>query len=154
MEHLMASFLSHADNFVNAVSSNVDPRTGQYSCTVTLGHSSNNDFRGPKLPLMMGYTPNLGDNYGLGTGWTLNFSTLNKTKGVISASNGESYGVNADNELTKAKFPGFHFTAADDYCRIEHSDGSVEILDGIGSEFQIKCPTKIYSDSGAAFTLN
>jgi len=90
---MAANYFSHSDNFVNSVSSNVDPRTGMYTCTVKLGHNSENIFRGPKLPLVIGYAPFQGSNFGLGSGWAFNFSSFDtsSSSGTLTCMNGENY---------------------------------------------------------------
>ncbi|GHE53372.1 sugar-binding protein [Camelimonas fluminis] len=153
----MAAYFSHSDNFVNSVSSNVDPRTGMFTCTATLGHSSENIFRGPKLPLMIGYAPFQSENFGLGTGWTFNFSSYDSASGVLNCMNGENYTVQQNGQqysLNQAKLTSLKLSSDASWYRVDHGDGTIEILKGPGDAHTVKVPVTIYAPGGAAFNLD
>ncbi|MGV2979358.1 RHS repeat-associated core domain-containing protein [Camelimonas sp. ID_303_24] len=153
----MSAYFSHSDNFVNSVSSNVDPRTGMFTCTATLGHSSENVFRGPKLPLMIGYAPFQSDNFGLGTGWTFNFSSYDSDARVLTCMNGENYTVQQNGQsfsLNQAKLTSLSFSSGGGAYRVDHGDGTIEILKGPNDAHTVKVPDRIYAPGGAAFTLS
>ncbi|MFD2676693.1 RHS repeat-associated core domain-containing protein [Camelimonas lactis] len=156
---MAANYFSHSDNFVNSVSSNVDPRTGMYTCTVKLGHNSENIFRGPKLPLVIGYAPFQGSNFGLGSGWAFNFSSFDtsSSSGTLTCMNGENY-TTQNNQgrytLNQAKLTSLKLTSTSSQYRVDHGDGTIEILTGPNDPHLLKVPVKIYSPTGAAFSLS
>jgi len=152
-----AQYFSHSDNFVNSVSSNVDPRTGMYTCTATLGHNSENLSRGPKIPLMIGYSPFQTQNFGLGVGWAFNFSSYDTNTSILNCMNGENYTIQHTGDyytLKQAKLTSLKMSAGSSWHRIDHGDGTIEILTGPDDANAVKVPTTVYSPTGAKFKLS
>lgn len=151
----MSKYFSQAGNFANAVEGNVDPRTGLFSASIKIADIKSNDLRGPELPLTLNYTPFSNHNYGLGIGWSFNWSVYDTTSHTLFASTGEQFktaGVN--NQLVQQKLKTIHFLkdARTDY-RLFHRSGVVEVLKGEGNAFPVKVPDTIYSPSGLKLNL-
>ena len=149
-------YFSHSDNFVNSVASNVDPRSGMYTCTATLGHNSENLFRGPKIPLAIGYSPFQTQQLGLGMGWAFNFSSYDEVRTILTCMTGENYTIDHTGPyytLKQAKLTSLSMTAGDSWYRIDHGDGTIEILTGPDHGGKLKVPTTIYSPTGAAYSF-
>jgi len=65
---ISTSVSSNAFNFMNFIHSQVDPRTGQYTCAISLPELKANNLCGPVVPLQLNFNPlNSGDS-GFGKG--------------------------------------------------------------------------------------
>lgn len=85
---------SNAFNFMSFIEGQVDPRTGQYTCSIQLPELSANKLCGPVLPLSLNFNPlNSGDS-GFGKGWNLQLSQFNPSSGVLALHTGEVFKVN------------------------------------------------------------
>ncbi|MCF5495848.1 hypothetical protein, partial [Pseudomonas syringae] len=62
---------SNAFNFLSFVQAGVDPRTGQYSCSISLPELKANHLCGPIVPLSLGFSPMNSRDTGFGKGWGL-----------------------------------------------------------------------------------
>ena len=67
---------SNAPNFMDA-SSSVDPRTGLFSFSLTIGHITTHSRRF-QLKLMYSHAECGNDRFGLGDGWFLNLPWISK----------------------------------------------------------------------------
>ncbi len=62
---------SNASNFGEFISSGVDPRTGTYSASVSLGKLTGHRSSGPTFNLSLNFTPGSTVDVGFGRGWSL-----------------------------------------------------------------------------------
>ena len=65
---------SNAFNFGGFVAGGVDPRTGIYTCALTLGVIRSGDLNGPSFNLALSFNPLNTHNAGYGT-WTCPYKT-------------------------------------------------------------------------------
>ncbi|EGH65655.1 YD repeat-containing protein, partial [Pseudomonas syringae pv. actinidiae str. M302091] len=84
---------SNAFNFMSYLQSGVDPRTGQYTVSITLPEVKTNGLRGPTLPLVLSYNPLNVQDSGFGFGWNLQLSQYEPGSQIVSLSSGETFKV-------------------------------------------------------------
>ncbi|MCL6703294.1 RHS repeat-associated core domain-containing protein [Pseudomonas sp. T1.Ur] len=152
---IATSVSSNAFNFMNFIQGQVDPRTGQYTCAISLPELKANNLCGPVVPLQLNFNPlNSGDS-GFGKGWNLQLSQFDPTSRVLSLYTGETFKVNtggAETVIPEKKLDSFHFHELDSQrYRVEHKSGLVEILQvGQGG---LAMPVEMLSPQGHSVTL-
>lgn len=62
---------SNASNYPDFIHSGVDPRTGSFSTSVSLGRFFSHSGSGPTFDLHLNFTPGSNLDFGFGSGWTL-----------------------------------------------------------------------------------
>ncbi|RMR04436.1 RHS repeat domain-containing protein [Pseudomonas syringae group genomosp. 3] len=150
---------SNAFNFLSYLQSGVDPRTGQYTVTITLPDIKTNGLRGPVVPLVLSYNPLNVQDSGFGFGWNLQLSQYEPGSQIVSLSSGETFkvkGASGDQLLMpEKKLDSFHFYKLDDVrYRVVHKSGQVENLEVRGSQgSQLALPTRIFAPEGHGVTL-
>ena len=82
---------SNAFNFGGFVAGGVDPRTGIYTCALTLGVIRSGDLNGPSFNLALSFNPLNTHNAGYGTGWSLPTSRYDLRSKVMTLNGGERY---------------------------------------------------------------
>ncbi|MBV6826058.1 RHS repeat domain-containing protein [Pseudomonas sp. PD9R] len=85
------SVYSNAFNFDGFLSGGVDPRTGIYSCALTLAEIKSGALNGPSLPISLSFNPLKGGDAGLGTGWTMALTQYHLASEVLTLAGGGSY---------------------------------------------------------------
>ena len=86
-----ASIHSAAFNFDEFMVGGVDPRTGIYTCSLTLGDLTSGSMNGPSLPVRLFFSPLQGGDEGLGRGWSLALTRYDTASGLLTLSGGERY---------------------------------------------------------------
>ncbi|MBX8533073.1 sugar-binding protein, partial [Pseudomonas cichorii] len=131
---------SNAFNFLSAVQAGVDPRTGQYTCAITLPELKANHLCGPIVPLTLGFSPMSPRNTGFGKGWSVRLSHFDTVSRILSLSTGETFRIEGSlNQPTvpERKIDSFHFSVeATGRYRVVHKSGLVEILTLRGGDTQ------------------
>lgn len=82
---------SGAFNFSSFIQSGVDPRTGSYSCSLSLSELLANYLCGPSLPLILSFNSFENRNIGFGAGWSMRMSSYTSTTHTLSLSSGVTY---------------------------------------------------------------
>ncbi|AZL73920.1 hypothetical protein [Pseudomonas oryziphila] len=127
---------TQASNFLSAMQSAVDPRTGQFNLVFNIELGIANNLGGPSLPFTLAFS-SLGSqrNQGFGLGWSLLYSELSLAQGAqaLRLGTGEQYAVQAvvDGEVTfrDYKLQSLRVVRTDDGSyRITHKDDRIEIL--------------------------
>lgn len=162
---------SNAFNFMSFMQGGVDPRTGQYTVSLSLPDVKTNDLQGPGVPLTLGYNPLNTRDSGYGWGWNLQLSQYSFTDGnpVLSLSTGETFAVNGTRQvegrtrlmMDEQKLDTFHAYEEDHPTvpgskryRIMHKSGLVEILEMEGSgAYRAALPKEILAPSGHKVAL-
>ncbi|WP_137939972.1 RHS repeat-associated core domain-containing protein [Chitinivorax sp. B] len=122
---------SNAFNFSNFVSTGVDPRTGQYTVSLSLGEIRSAALNGPTLPLTLSFNPLSGEDAGYGTGWSLNLTRYNSVTKVLTLSTGERFKAIETVEglrLVDQKLQCFRVVKQGNGYRVLHKDGTIEEL--------------------------
>ncbi|EDO1767234.1 RHS repeat-associated core domain-containing protein [Salmonella enterica] len=144
-------FFSQAMNFISAVSSGVDPRTGLYTTAVTLGSISGNNGMGPELPLTLSYSPLNSADMGFGQGFSLPFSSYDVSNGLLSLTGGETHSVYEwDKGVTvrQNKLKTFSFAKNETEYVITHKTGGQEFLSGPDTASSVKVPLRLQNACG------
>ncbi len=81
---------SNAFNFSSFLSGGVDPRTGIYSCTLSLGEITSHSLNGPSLPINFHFNPLNPLDRGFGKGWTLACTRYDRTAKCLTLVSGET----------------------------------------------------------------
>lgn len=150
MSDASSYFYSQAGNFTSAVSGGVDPRTGQYSVNINLGHVAANNLLGPSIPLVLSYSPMNQTNIGFGIGFSFGLSTYDRGMAMLSLSDGSKYPISDSGSsvsIKQNKLQNLSFQISDDESsyKIIHKDGTIELLDGPNRGGHIKLTQMIVS---------
>ena len=153
---------SNAFNFMSFLQNGVDPRTGQYTMSISLPDVKTNDLRGPGVPLTLAYNPLNTQDSGFGLGWNLQLSQYTPGDRILSLSTGETFKVtgsdSASGQLTmkEKKLDSFHFYKdSDTHYRVMHKSGLVEILEVRGSaQNPVALPVEMHAPEGHKVTLD
>ncbi|MEB2626688.1 hypothetical protein, partial [Pseudomonas sp. YuFO8] len=103
---------SNAFNFMSYMQGQVDPRTGQYTCAISLPELKANNLCGPVVPLQLNFNPLNPSDSGFGKGWNLQLSQYHPTSRILSLYTGETFKVNLGGGVTvipEKKIDSFHF---------------------------------------------
>lgn len=134
------TFTSHTSNFVNAMQTGVDPRTGQFMVNFPLVNLVGNNQLGPDLSLSLNYSPLNGNNTGFGTGFSLGITQFSNLTNLLELSSGEKYRVQPGSDIVRdQKLSNFRFAFtngmnADDGYTVFWKEGKVELLMPVGTE--------------------
>lgn len=146
---------SNAFNFMSFILSQVDPRTGQYTCAISLPELKANNLCGPVVPLQLNFNPLNTPDSGFGKGWNLQLSQFNTTNRILSLYTGESFKANPGAngmEIPEKKIDSFHFhDLGNQRYRVEHKSGLVEILARVQGD--IALPVQMLSPEGHSVSL-
>ncbi|RDK39616.1 RHS repeat protein [Aspergillus phoenicis ATCC 13157] len=124
---------SQGFNFNSYVEKGVDPRTGQYNCTISLYEVPAGVRNCPPLKLSLHYNPLNGDDVGLGQGWSFgNLSSYDQGSKTLVLSTGENYKVQETTSsvfLADQKLKSFVFQKKSTTSyRVTLKSGQVEVL--------------------------
>lgn len=150
---------SNAYNFLSAVNTGVDPRTGMYSCTVSLPGVAANTLCGPTVGLGLGFSALDAVDAGFGIGWSLASTRYDTRRKRLSLSSGESFRVDTFVN-DRATFKDRKLRAFDliregfdgDY-RIVHKSGMSERLRTDAGSDGVAVLREVRSPEGHAVTL-
>lgn len=107
------NFSTQAGNFVSALQTQTDPRTGQFMVNLPLAHLAGNNLLGPELSLGLSYSPLTAKNYGFGTGFSLGITQFDNQTNLLELSNGEKYRVEPGTDTVRnQKLSNFRFAYA------------------------------------------
>ncbi|CAI8967898.1 RHS repeat-associated core domain-containing protein [Pseudomonas sp. IT-P176] len=153
-----SSVHSQAFSFMSFLQNGVDPRTGQYTVSVSLPELKSNWLCGPAAALSLSFNPiNILDS-GFGLGWNLNLSQFTPHNSILALSTGETFkvtGSGTEPAIKEKKLDSFHFyNNQDGTYRVVHKSGLIEDLTvGGSSDDRVALPTRIYAPSGHSISL-
>ncbi|MBA6068695.1 sugar-binding protein, partial [Pseudomonas mosselii] len=151
------SLHSNAFNFMGYLQGGVDPRTGQYTVSISLLEAKVNALQGPDLPLALFFSPLNTLDSGYGLGWNLQLSQYDTATQIISAHSGGSFrrtGSEGSRVLMREqKIDDFRlFDEGGNIYRLVHRSGLVERLSKhAGSDLAL--PVEVYGDKGHLLKL-
>ena len=132
---------SQATNFMDAIKTGVDSRTGQFSIALQLPLLPANRLAGPALSPTLAFSVMASSrNRGFGLGWALDLSELNlhQDAPALHLSSGERFAVDLDSSdlaaggelvLFDAKLKSMIVTClSDDVVQVMHKNGVTELL--------------------------
>ena len=150
------SIHSNAFNFMSFIQNQVDPRTGQATCAISLPELKANNLCGPVVPLQLTFNPLNTADSGFGNGWNLQLSQFDPNKRIFSSYTGETFRVDPGAngvEIPEKKIDSFHFhDLGNKRYRVEHKSGLVEILQV--RQGDIALPVEMLSPQGHSVTLD
>ncbi|MFQ0812367.1 hypothetical protein AVM02_03085 [Brucella anthropi] len=147
-----------ATDFIGSVKGNVDPRTGQFTISISLGMLIANNGLGPHVPLNLSYSPMNQTDLGFGAGFGFGFTNYDQRSTILSLSSGSQYKVlESDDSVVPldAKLKEVSFEKIKgEYYKVMYRDGSFELLTKSDTANTLKVPYKIVSAQGHFITLN
>ncbi|EGG6836081.1 hypothetical protein IDY43_004675 [Salmonella enterica] len=146
------NFYTQSSNFINSLSTAVDPRTGLFSINFPVVNLVANAQKGPEIGLRLTYSPLNSVNLGFGQGFTLGFSYFNTKSGTLVLSSGETYKViirNGKPVVQQKKLDSFHFEINENDYRIIWKSGVVEVLDSPQAGYTMKMLKTVFSPDGS-----
>ncbi len=160
-----SSVNSNAMNFLSFMKGGVDPRTGQYTMSISLPDLVGNGQLEHPLKLQLDFNPLNRDDSGYGNGWNLNLSQYSASNQRLSLSTGESFSLGDSSSgqrlfVEEQKLPSFNVYKEGKHdldrirrLRVMHRSGLVEILEflnaGEGEPSQgVALPVEIHSPQG------
>ena len=154
--HSPESVHSNAFNFGDFVAGGVDPRTGVYTCSLSLGSIQSVDLNGPSFNLALNFNPLNSRNAGYGAGWSLSITHYDLRSKVMTFSSGERYKAVESRgalhfkemKLESAKV----LKTADGRYEIRYKDGRREVLRVHGAT-NIAVPETIFAANGVSISL-
>ncbi|MBX6999796.1 type IV secretion protein Rhs, partial [Providencia rettgeri] len=147
----MNKFFSQSQNFISALKTGIDPRTGIFSLNIPIVNINCNYGMGPEINLSLCSSSLQNNNSGFGMGFSLPLTTYDSKNKLLHLSSGEKYLINdtvANFEVKQKKLNNFIFERFDDFYKITYKSGVVEILEGPSSGSDIKNTLKIESYDG------
>lgn len=149
---------SNAFNFLSAVNTGVDPRTGMYSSSISLPGVPANHLCGPTLNLGLSFSALNPRDEGFGIGWSLTMTRYDTRRERLSLSSGESFRVDTF-VAGKATFKDRKLRSFDlvqvspeDYT-IVHKSGMSEHLRVLAGSEGVAVLREVRSPEGHAVTL-
>ena len=152
------SIYTQAVNFDSFITKGVDPRTGQYTCTIPIYGAPAETRNCPDFDLSVGYNPLNGEDVGFGRGWSLNLSSYQhrRQSRPLVLSTGEQYQVIETTNLVTVKdqkLKSFHFKKSSRGYEVVHKSGQIEILSNTNNTYNTTVPIEIYAANGRSLKL-
>ena len=157
MAERASSIFSNAFNFDGFLKGGVDPRTGLYTFSLSLGVIHSTATNGPSFDLKLQFNPLSRVDYGLGAGWSVPLTRYDVLQHTLMLSSGDSYKATPVNGVLKFSEPhveNFKLNSpADDHYSLIHKSGLREELEVFESS-DYAVPKRIFSAIGASISLN
>ncbi|KAF3221860.1 hypothetical protein TWF679_007075 [Orbilia oligospora] len=154
----MSKIYSQAYNFGSFIQKGVDPRTGQYTCSISLYKTPASVRNCPAFNLTLSYNPLNNKDIGLGEGWALNLPSYEHGKSkTLLLSSGEHYKIDeTPNGLTAKdqKLKNFHFKKRGSDYQVTYKTGQIEILSDRGEASDSAVLTELYAPSGRSLKFS
>ncbi|KAK2734629.1 hypothetical protein FQN57_001623 [Myotisia sp. PD_48] len=148
---------SQSFNFSSFIHPGVDPRTGQYTCSIGIYETPAETRNCPPLNLSLNFNPLNTTNIGFGKGWALNLSSYqHRQSKTLSLSTGEHYQASETSStlsLKDQKLKCVRFEKKDNNYHVIHKSGLIEILSNVNNTYETTVPIKLYSASGRSLDL-
>lgn len=144
-------FYTQSSNFINSLSTAVDPRTGLFSINFPVLNIVANVQQGPEVGLRLTYSPLNDVDLGFGKGFTLGLSYFDSKNGTLVLSSGETYKVlirNGKPIVQQKKLDSFRFEMNENDYRIIWKSGMVEVLDSPKAGYNMKMLKNVFSPTG------
>ncbi|MGC9460321.1 RHS repeat protein [Vibrio genomosp. F10] len=132
----MSDIVSNAFNFSEFINSGVDPRTGSYSISFTLGELLSNQLSGPNFQLTISHNCLNHNDEGFGLGWSLSMSGYDKINRRLTLGSGRSFEIilgNNSNEFfmphRKTKDVRAYLVDNDATIKVVYKSGEIEYID-------------------------
>ncbi|KAM0484450.1 hypothetical protein ACHAPX_001875 [Trichoderma viride] len=148
---------SQGFNFGSFVQDGVDPRTGQFTSSITLYETPAEIRNCTSFRLVLKFSPSNAEDVGFGKGWSLNLSQYHHSSPrSLVLSTGEHYQVAVDGSslsVVDLKLQKFAFKKKESDFQIAHKDGRVELLSNHDNTWNYSVPTRLYAPNGRQLEL-
>ncbi|KAI1760057.1 hypothetical protein GGR53DRAFT_526548 [Hypoxylon sp. FL1150] len=149
---------SQGFNFGSYVQNGVDPRTGQYTCTVEIYKAAAKARNCAPLSLSLVYDPLNSRDNGFGQGWSFNLSSYqHRDTKVLILSTGERFQAQeATNDMLikDQKLKGFQMKKTASGYQVIHKDGQIEVLSNANNTYDTTVPVQLYASNGRSIELS
>ncbi|MCJ1346264.1 hypothetical protein MMC31_004479 [Peltigera leucophlebia] len=161
MSSTQNTLYSQGLNFGSFVQGGVDPRTGQYTRSITISEAPARARNCPPLKLSLNFSPLNPQDIGLGKGWSFNLSCYQhrrpSSEKALFLSTGEHFQVTETTSVLTVndqKLKSFQFKkwGQKDY-QIIHKSGQVETLSNANNTYNTTVPIKLYAANGRSLDL-
>ncbi|KAE8353323.1 hypothetical protein BDV28DRAFT_148202 [Aspergillus coremiiformis] len=148
---------SQGFSFGSFIQRGVDPRTGQYTCTIDVYEVPAQTRNCPPLSLSLSYSPFNAVDVGLGKGWSFNFSSYDHRQSrTLFLSTGENYKATETTStlnLSDQKLKSFQFRKQNGNYLVIHKSGQIEVLSNANNTYNTSVPVEIYAANGRSLKL-
>lgn len=148
------NYYTQTKNFMSSVNDEVDPRTGLYSASLSLGNIVGNNGNGPEIPFTISYSPTSETNIGFGLGFTTGMTMYDSQKKRVTLNTGEHYVINENGNtisVRQMKLKTFVMTKTSSGYQVVHKSGITEVLGLVCQNLYL--PVKIIGAFGHYLTL-
>ncbi|KAL7902712.1 hypothetical protein HDV63DRAFT_169648 [Trichoderma sp. SZMC 28014] len=153
----MPAIYSQGFNFTSFIQGGVDPRTGQYTCSVAVYEAPAESRNCPSLHLSLIYNAINAQDIGFGKGWSLNLSSYqHREPHTLVLSTGENYQVTETTSsavVKDQKLKSFQFKKKENHYEVIHKSGQVEILSTANGSYNSAVPIELHSPTGRQLKL-
>lgn len=151
---------SQGFNFGSFIQKGVDPRTGQYTCTIDVFATPTRTRNCPPFKLDLTFNPMNTQDNAFGQGWSLSLPAYEhrQENPIVILSTGESFQCTETSSTMfvndqKLKSSQIEKLSADTY-RITYKSGLIEILSNFNDSYNKSVPTEVYANTGRSLSLN
>ncbi|RHZ70735.1 hypothetical protein CDV55_107687 [Aspergillus turcosus] len=148
------SFYSQGFNFESFLQKGVDPRTGQYSCSVDIYEAPAQTRNCPEFKLTLSYHALNTQDVGLGTGWSFNLSSYeHRQRKTLMLSTGENYQVTETASVflvKEQKLKSFQARKIESGYEVVYKSGQTEILSNANDTYDRSVPIALYGSNGCS----
>jgi RHS repeat-associated protein len=145
-------FYSQGFNFESFLQKGVDPRTGQYACSVDIYEAPAQTRNCPEFKLTLSYHALNTQNIGLGTGWSFNLSSYeHRQRKTLILSTGENYQVTETASVfhvKEQKLKSFKARKIESGYEVVYKSGQTEILSNANDTYDRSVPIALYGSNG------
>ncbi|KAF7175522.1 hypothetical protein CNMCM7691_008623 [Aspergillus felis] len=146
------SIYSQGFNFESFLQKGVDPRTGQYSCSVDIYEAPAQTRNCPEFKLTLSYHALNTQDVGLGTGWSFNLSSYeHRQRKTLMLSTGENYQVTETPSIflvKEQKLKSFLAKKTGSDYEVVYKSGQTEILSNADDTYDRSVPIALYGSNG------
>jgi RHS repeat-associated protein len=148
---------SQGFNFSSFVQDGVDPRTGQFTSSISLYETPAEIRNCASFKLVLKFSPSNTEDIGFGKGWLLNLSRYqHASPRSLLLSTGEHYQVVQDGGVLRVvdqKLQKFKLEKKGSDFQISYKDGRIEVLSNGDNVWNTSVPVGLYAPNGRRLTL-
>ncbi|OAA44081.1 YD repeat-containing protein [Beauveria brongniartii RCEF 3172] len=150
---------SQGFNFGSFIQKGVDPRTGQYTCTIDIYETPSEVRNCSPFKLSLTFNPLITQNIGLGQGWSFTLPCYHHRQAkTVELSTGESYRVTETSSNIfaidqKLKSSQLKKLGSGDY-QVTYKSGQVEILSNANNSYNKSVLVELYSHIGRRLSFS
>ncbi|ESZ95519.1 hypothetical protein SBOR_4104 [Sclerotinia borealis F-4128] len=154
-----STIYSQGFNFSDFLQKGVDPRTGQYMCTVDLYEAPIQARNCPSFKLSLGFNPLNTQDIGLGQGWSFSLPSYDhrQSNRMVSLSTGESFRVTETSSAiftTDQKLKSSIVKKLDSNSyQITYKSGQVETLSNFNNRYNKSVLVDLYASTGRSLSF-